>query len=162
VSAELFRLFGELGIAYTLHEHEAAFTVEQAERSYGHLPGAHTKNLFLRNKRGDTHYLVIVPARKRVDLKTLRGMLGESALSFASPERLLAHLGVIPGSVTPLGLIHDTARAVTVVLDAALLREAALNFHPNTNTATVTISRADFERFLAHRGNPVRTVEIPE
>lgn len=159
---DIYRVLEELGIRFERHDHEAAFTVEQADRIYGHLPGAHTKNLFLRNKKGDRHYLVVVQSSKRVDLKALRGLLEEATLSFASPERLMAHLGVIPGSVTPLGLIHDRAHAVTVVLDRDLLAMEQLNFHPNANTATVTLTQADFQRFLQHCGNAVRTVEIPQ
>jgi Ala-tRNA(Pro) deacylase len=162
MSADIYSVLESLGIPYQRHDHEAAFTVEQAERIYGHLPGAHTKNLFLRNKRGDRHYLLVVPSHRPVDLKALRGVLNEASLSFASPERLMAHLGVIPGSVTPLGLIHDTEHRVTVIVDRELLGAAALNFHPNTNTATVTLAPPDFERFLKHCGNPVRFVEIPQ
>ncbi len=158
---EIYRVLEQLGIRYGRHDHEAAFTVEQADRIYGHLPGGHTKNLFLRNKKGDRHYLVTVRSDKRVDLKALRGVLDEATLTFASPERLMAHLGVTPGSVTPLGLIHDRAHAVTVILDRDLLAMERLNFHPNANTATVTLTQADFQRFLRHCGNAVRTVEIP-
>jgi Ala-tRNA(Pro) deacylase len=156
----LFRVLAELDVAYECHEHEAAFTVPQAEAIYGHLPGGHSKNLFLRNKRGDRHYLVVVEASRRVDLKGLRQVLDESTLSFASPERLLAHLGLTPGAVSPLGLIHDRERAVTVILDSDLLRHERLNFHPNVNTATLTLSREDFLRFLARCGNEVRRVEL--
>jgi Ala-tRNA(Pro) deacylase len=161
MTLSVYEVLQGLGIAYTLHEHEAAFTVEQARRIYGHLPGAHCKNLFLRNKKGDRHYLAVVEAAKRVDLRALRQALGERSLTLASPERLLAHLRLTPGSVTPFGLIHDTARAVRVVVDQDLLREPLLNFHPDRNTATLAVSGADFRRFLAHCGNEVRVVEIP-
>ena len=156
----LYRLLDTLGIAYRVTEHEAAFTVEQADHLYGHLPGAHTKNLFLRNKRGDRHYLVLVPSHKPVDIKALKARLDESTLSFASPERLLRHLGLTPGSVTPFGLINDPGHIVTVVLDRDLLAADTLNFHPNRNTATLTLARADFQRFLEHMGHEVRVVEL--
>jgi Ala-tRNA(Pro) deacylase len=156
----LYRLLDELGIRYRVTEHEAAFTVEQADHLYGHLPGAHTKNLFLRNKRGDRHYLVLVHSHKQVDIKALKLRLAESTLSFASPERLLRYLGVTPGSVTPFGLVNDPERAVTVILDRDLLAADTLNFHPNRNTATLTLSREDFQRFLAHGGHEVRLVEL--
>ena len=156
----LYRLLDTLGIAYRVTEHEAAFTVEQADRLYGHLPGAHTKNLFLRNKRGDRHYLVLVPSHKPVDIKALKAWLDESTLSFASPERLLRHLGLTPGSVTPFGLINDPGHIVTVVLDRDLLAADTLNFHPNRNTATLTLARADFQRFLEHLGHELRLVAL--
>jgi Ala-tRNA(Pro) deacylase len=103
MSTDIYVVLDRLGIPYRKTEHPPAFTVEQAETLYGHLPGAHTKNLFLRNKKGNRHYLVIVRSDKRVDLKALGGLLGEATLSFASPERLMRYLGVTPGAVTPLG-----------------------------------------------------------
>jgi Ala-tRNA(Pro) deacylase len=161
MSTALYEVLDRLGIAYRQHDHEAAFTVEQADRIYGHLPGTHTKNLFLRNKKGDRHYLLVVPSGKRVDLKALRTVVGESTLSFASPERLMKYLGVTPGAVTPLGLIHDRERAVCILLDRDLLAAEALNFHPLRNTATLALARADFQRFLEHQGNEVRVLELP-
>ena len=156
MSGELYRVLDGLGIAYTVTEHEAVFTVEEAHRCYGHLEGGHTKNLFLRNKKGDRHYLVVAESTRTVDLKALRGLLEESALSFASPQRLLTHLGLTPGSVSPFGLIHDEARHVIVVLDAQLMNHAVLNFHPNVNTATLSLASADFRRFLEHLGHELR------
>jgi len=153
-------LLDSLGIAYTLTEHEAAFTVEQADVLYGHLEGAHTKNLFLRNKKGGQHYLAVVESHTPVDLKALRGELEETTLSFASPERLMTHLGLTPGSVSPFGLINDEARHVKVVLDSALRGFETVNFHPNTNTATISLARADFQRFLEQSGHEVRWVDF--
>lgn len=158
----LYEVLAELGVAYEHHPHEAAYTVEEADRLYGHLPGGHSKNLFLRNKKGDTQYLVVVESAKRVNLKALQEALGESKLSMGSPERLLRTLALTPGSVTPLALLNEGAREVKVVLDEGLLRHDPLNFHPNVNTATISLARADFERFLAHCGNEVRRLEVPE
>jgi Ala-tRNA(Pro) deacylase len=157
----LYRVLDGLGIAYTVTGHEAAFTVEQADRLYGHLPGAHARNLFLRNKRGQRHYLVVAGSHTPVNLRALRDMLDESTLSFASPERLMRYLGLNPGSVSPFGLINDREHAVRVILDRHLLDCETLNFHPNVNTATLTLSRTDFERFLAACGNEVRRVTLP-
>lgn len=159
-SEPVYRLLEALGVDYRVTEHEAAFTVEQADPLYGHLPGAHTKNLFLRNKRGTQHYLVIVLSHRQVDIKALKAELGESTLSFASPERLQRYLGLTPGSVSPFGLIHDTGRAVRVILDRTLLTHDVLNFHPNRNTATLSLARADFQRFLEHCGHEVRVVDF--
>ena len=158
----LYRLLDEWGIAYAVTQHEAAFTVEQADRIYGDLPGAHCKNLFLRNKRGTQHYLVVAESHRPVDLKALRDRLGESGLSFASPERLQQYLGLTPGSVSPFGLINDPARAVSVIVDEGLLAHTQLNFHPNVNTATLTVSREAFQRFLAHVGHSVRWLDFPQ
>ncbi|HEX9844095.1 MAG TPA: prolyl-tRNA synthetase associated domain-containing protein [bacterium] len=160
MSEQLYRVLDELGIHYTVTEHEAAFTVQQADHLYGHLPGAHSKNLFLRNKRGDRHYLVVAESHRPVDIKALKARLDESTLSFASPERLLRYLGLTPGSVSPFGLIHDGERAVRVILDRGLLAHERLNFHPNVNTATLTLALQDFQRFLAHCGHEVRVLDF--
>lgn len=162
MSDPLFRVLDDLGIAYRVTEHEAAFTVEQADHLYGHLPGAHSKNLFLRNKKGSQHYLVVVESHRPVDIKALRERLGESTLSFASPERLERYLGLTPGAVSPFGLINDADRAVHVIVDRGLLAHEQVNFHPNRNTATVTLPMADFQRFLAHLGYEVQLMDFPE
>jgi Ala-tRNA(Pro) deacylase len=149
-----------LGIPYARHEHPPVATVEEAEKHWAGLQGAHCKNLFLRNNKGNRHYLVIAPVSRGIDLRRLNAALGEDRLSFASPERLKRWLGVEPGSVSPFGLINDEGRQVQVVCDAALRSSAALGFHPNINTATLEIALADLEKFLAWRGNPVRWLEL--
>src|SRR5512137_431404 len=142
-----------LGILYVRHEHPPVATVEEAEKHWAGLKGTHCKNLFLRNYKGNRHYLVIAPVTRGVDLRRLNAELGEDRLSFASPERLERWLGVEPGSVSPFGLINDATHHVQVVCDLALRESAALGFHPNVNTATLEITLADFERYLAWRGN---------
>jgi Ala-tRNA(Pro) deacylase len=149
-----------LGIPYVRLEHPPVATVEEAEKHWAGLKGTHCKNLFLRNYKGKRHYLVIAPVTRGIDLRRLTGLLGEDRLSFASPERLRRWLGVEPGSVSPFGLVNDETRGVEVVCDTALRSSAALGFHPNVNTATLEISLADFEKFLAWRGNAVRWLEL--
>jgi len=149
-----------LGISYVRHEHPPVATVEEAEKHWAGLQGAHCKNLFLRNYKGNRHYLVIAPVTRGIDLRRLNDELGEDRLSFASPERLKRWLGVEPGSVSPFGLINDASHEVRVVCDLALRSSSRLGFHPNVNTATLEISSADFERFLADCGNPVRWLEL--
>ncbi|MDH4248826.1 MAG: prolyl-tRNA synthetase associated domain-containing protein [Deltaproteobacteria bacterium] len=160
MTLDIYQVLDELAIPYTRHDHEAAFTVEQADRLYGNLPGGHFKNLFLRNKKGDRHYLLVAESHKSVDLKAVRDLVGESSLSFASPERLRAHLGLTPGSVSPFGLINDRERRVSVLLDSDLFGHAWVNFHPNINTSTLTVARESFQKFLEHTGHPVRVVEL--
>ncbi len=160
MSEEIYKVLDRLGIGYRITEHPAAFTVEQADGFYGHLEGMHSKNLFLRNKKGGQHYLVIAESHKEVDLKALRALVGESSLSFASPERLMDCLGLTPGSVSPFGLINDGERKVLVILDEDLLDAETVNFHPNINTATVSLSSRDFQRFLAHCGHEVRVASF--
>jgi Ala-tRNA(Pro) deacylase len=160
VEREVLEALEALGIAFVRHEHPPVATVEQAEEHWAGLKGAHCKNLFLRNNKGNRHYLVIAPVTRGIDLKRLNIQLGEDRLSFASPERLKRVLGLEPGSVSPFGLIHDAGREVRVVLDRSLKDSAFLGFHPNINTATLEISLADLEKFLAWRGNPVRWLEL--
>jgi Ala-tRNA(Pro) deacylase len=154
--AKVLEVLDELGIGYTRREHPPVFTVEQAEKQWTDVQGAHCKNLFLRNKKGNRHYLVILLSRKQADLRGLNEKLNEDRLSFASPERLRQYLGLEPGSVSPFGLINDHRKEVIVIVDQDLKNEDRVNFHPNVNTATVGISAADFEKFLGWSGQTVR------
>ncbi len=160
VERKVLEALDALGIPYVRHEHPPVATVEEAEKHWSGLKGAHCKNLFLRNYKGNRHYLVIAPVGRGIDLRRLNAALGEDRLSFASPERLRRWLGVEPGSVSPFGLVNDETRHVQVVCDEALRSSEALGFHPNVNTATLEIAFADFERFLAARGNAVRWLEL--
>ena len=150
----------ELGIAFTRHEHPPVATVEEAMVHWAGIDATHCKNLFLRNQKGNRHYLVILTHSKKADLKTMADQIGDGKLSFASPERLMTHLGLTPGSVSPFGLINDADHAVHVVLDRDLQSAARVAFHPNINTVTFTLSAADFDRFLAACGNPIQSVSI--
>jgi len=149
-----------LDIRYELFEHPPVNTGDEAAVHWQSIPGAAVKNLFLRNKKGDRHYLAILGIEKQADLRQLVKVIGDDRLSFASPERLQKYLGVTPGSVSPLGLVHDTTKAVRVILDSDLRTAERLIFHPNDNTASLTISGSDFQRFLADRGNSVRWVKL--
>ncbi len=150
----------ELGIAYERHEHPPVPTVEDAQQHWAGIDATHCKNLFLRNQKGNRHYLVILVWTKRADLRAIAEQIGDGKLSFASPERLKTHLGVDPGSVSPFGLINDRTHAVHVMLDRDLKSAARLSFHPNINTRTLVVSGSDFERFLTSCGNIVRFVTV--
>jgi Ala-tRNA(Pro) deacylase len=151
---------GELGIRFTRHEHPPVATVEEAMLHWEGIDAIHCKNLFLRNQKGDRHYLVVLTASKRADLRAVAEQIGDGKLSFASPERLMAHLGVTPGAVAPFGLINDREHTVRVVLDQDFQAAARLAFHPNINTLTLTIAAADFKKFLDACGNRVQYVTI--
>jgi Ala-tRNA(Pro) deacylase len=153
---KVYQVLKELGISFVKHDHPPVFTVEQAELHWHNITGAHCKNLFLRNKKGNRHYLVILEHLKNADLKVLTGKLGEDRLSFASAERLQKYLGLEAGSVSPFGLINDSGRDVTVIIDQDLKKAEKVNFHPNVNTATLGISFSDFEKFLAWSAHAVR------
>jgi len=151
-----------LGIAYTRHEHPPVATAEAADEHWSAIDATHCKNLFLRNQKGTRHYLVIVKHLKRADLRAVADQIGDGKLSFGSPERLMTHLGVTPGSVSPFGLLHDAGHDVRVVLDRDLALKPAdrISFHPNINTVTLTLAFSDFERFLESCGNPVSYVAV--
>jgi Ala-tRNA(Pro) deacylase len=159
-AARVFAVLDDLRVGYQSFTHPAVFTAEEAAEHWAGIDGTAVKNLFLRNKKGDRHYLVIIGIDRQADLRHLARVVGDDRLSFGSPERLMEQLGLTPGSVSPFGLINDSCRAVRVVLDEDLRRADRLIFHPNINTASLTIALADFERFLAWRGNPVRWVRL--
>jgi Ala-tRNA(Pro) deacylase len=148
-----------LGIAFARYEHPPVATAVEAEEHWADIDATHCKNLFLRNQKGNHHYLVILKHPKRADLRSVAEQIGDGKLSFASPERLMIHLGLTPGSVSPFGLINDAAHDVRVFLDKDL-KSDRISFHPNINTVTYVLAFADFERFLATCGNPVKYVTI--
>ena len=150
----------ELGIGYERHEHPPVATVEEAEQHWAGIAATHCKNLFLRNQKGSRHYFVIITHLKKANLRAVADQVGDGKLSFASPERLMGHLGLTPGSVSPFGLVNDRAHAVRVVLDRDLKTAERLSFHPNVNTATLVVSATDFRKFLDACGNPVQYVSV--
>ena len=149
-----------LGVHYERFEHPPVPTVEEAVKHWAGIDAAHCKNLFLRNQKGNRHYLVIVASTKRADLRAVAAQIGDGKLSFASPERLMTYLGVTPGSVSPAGLINDREHHVRVYLDRDLKSAERISFHPNVNTATLTVTFRDFERFLAACGNQVSLLDV--
>jgi Ala-tRNA(Pro) deacylase len=157
---QLFDRLAGLGIVHRTVEHEAVFTVEQAKQHRGVLPGHHIKNLFLRNKKEEM-WLVVALEDRAIDLKRLGEELGAGRLSFGSPERLKTWLGVEPGSVTPLAVINDTQRKVTLVLDRGLAEGGPINAHPLTNTMTSALSLPDLQRFFAATGHAPRWLDFP-
>src|SRR3954467_14332804 len=157
---EVYRTLDALGIHYERFEHPPVFTADDAAAHWAPIRATPVKNLFLRNKKGDRHYLVILEIAKEADLRQLVKIIGDDRLSFGSPDRLMAQLGVTPGSVSPFGLLHPESRSVQVIVDEDLRRAERLIFHPNDNTASLTITVADLERFLASRPNPVRWLKL--
>lgn len=144
-----------LGVRYERYEHPPVFTAEDAAQHWNAIAGTQCKNLFLRNKKGDRHYLAILEISRRADLKEIVKLVGDDRLSFGSPERLRRALGLTPGSVSPFGLLNDEDGSVRVLIDSALKGADRLIFHPNINTASVVMSWTDLERFLSTRRNRV-------
>jgi Ala-tRNA(Pro) deacylase len=157
---DLFAYLDRLGIAHATVTHAPAFTVEEARVLRGRVAGAHTKNLFLKDKK-DALFLVVALEEAVIELKSLHRALGASGrFSFGSAELLRATLGVEPGSVTPFAVLNDTAAQVNVVLDADMMRHPVLNYHPLRNTMTTTIAREGLLAFLTATGHPPRILAV--
>ncbi len=156
---QLMAKLAELGIETRTVTHAPVFTVDEAKAVRGEMVGAHSKNLFLKDKKGPL-FLVTTLEDRPIDLKELRGRIGAKNLSFGKPELLMEVLGLEPGSVSPFGVVNDTACQVQVVLDAEMLRRPPLNFHPLTNTATTAIGPDDLLKFLGATGHEPMIVEF--
>lgn len=159
--SDFYQFLADNRIEYQRFDHPAVYTVAEAKRLVPPLPAAKTKNLFLRDKKGNRHYLVVVPADKRINIKELPRVLGSDRLSFGSPARLQQYLGVEPGAVTIFAIFNDPKHEVELVVDLALWQADAFQFHPLVNTSTLVISRANLDRFIAKMGHVPRILEVP-
>ena len=158
----VYRTLEELGISYTIAEHAPMHTVEDMMNATLGTQGTIAKNLFLRDAKGRRHFLIVIRWDKNVDIKTLRTVIGSTALSFGSEERLMTHLGIRPGSVSPFCILNNTEKNVEVFFDRDLAACPLVGVHPNDNTATVFLTFADLERTVRHHGNPATLISIPE
>lgn len=149
-----------MGIGWTMHEHHAVFTVEASAQLHDTIPGAHTKNLFLKDSGGQ-FWLVTAPHDARVDLKALSAVIGSRKLSFGKAEDMERLLGVTPGSVTPLAAMNDDGREIRVAIDSRLATPDRVNVHPLRNTATIGVSGSDLIAFLRDTGHDILVVEVP-
>jgi Ala-tRNA(Pro) deacylase len=157
---QLFAALDALGIAHRSVQHPPLFTVEQSRTLRGQIPGGHTKNLFLRDKK-HALYLVVALEDAEIDLKRLHRLLGASGrFSFGSADLLREVWGVEPGAVTPFGAINDAQGRVTVVLDAAMMEHATLNYHPLVNTMTTSIAGDNLVKFLESTGHVPRIERV--
>jgi Ala-tRNA(Pro) deacylase len=153
---DLFAYFDRLGIAHTTHRHRPIFTVEEGADLKAQLPGGHSKNLFLKDKKGQL-FLLSALGDAAIDLNAVSKLIGAGRFSFGSPERLMENLGVTPGSVTLFALINDPERKVTLLLDEGFFAHDPVNFHPLENNATTAISPADMLKFIRSLGRePIR------
>ncbi|CAH2212245.1 prolyl-tRNA synthetase associated domain-containing protein [Tepidibacter aestuarii] len=156
----VYDILEKLSIEYEKYTHIPVYTIEEADNLNLDIKGAHCKNLFVRDRKGRQHYLIIIEDNKKVDLKKLSWDINSTNLSFASEERLFKYLKLKPGSVTAFGLINDKDKHVKLLIDKDLKNFEYISFHPNVNTATVTISYEDFEKFLEFIGNEVNYIEV--
>jgi Ala-tRNA(Pro) deacylase len=157
---DLFRFLNGLGIAHETKYHAPVFTVAESVALRDEIPGGHTKNLFLKDKK-DQYFLLTVDEHATVDLKTVHQIVGgASKFSFGKPEKLMEYLGVIPGAVTAFGVINDAGQNVTIVLDADLMNNDIINCHPLSNDATTSISRDDLIRFIEATGHKANVLKV--
>ena len=157
---DLFAFLDQLGIEVTTKYHPPVFTVEESKALRDATPGGHTKNLFLKDKKG-RYFLLTVGQDAVIDLKTIHTVIGASGrVSFGKPDALMEYLGVIPGAVTAFGVINDTNNAVTLIFDKALMAHDVINAHPLTNDATTSIHSGDLERFVEATGHEVNVLKL--
>ena len=157
---KVFAYLDDRGIDYEWYEHPEAPTIEIARRWWRNDGSKHCKNLFFRNHKGNRHYLVVFDCERELAIRDLEQRLHQGKLSFASPERMERRLGLLPGSVSPFGLINDDENHVYLFLDENLRDSASLSFHPNDNRATVVIGRNEFERYLDEVGNAYEYISL--
>ncbi len=157
---ELLDALGQMGVAWTIHEHMPVFTVEESAQLHRDIAGMHTKNLFLKDAGGQ-FWLVSAPHDARVDLKALPAVIGSKKLSFGKAEDMEPRLSVTPGSVTPLAAFNDVGGSVKIVIDARLAAAGCVNVHPLRNSATLSISGQNLINFLTQHGHRPIIVDIP-
>ncbi len=156
----VYQTLEKLNIAFEYIEHPPAPTIEIAKQYWAGHDAQHCKNLFFRNHKGNRHYLVILDCEQNLAIHDIEKRLKQGKLTFASEQRMQKHLGLMPGSVSPFGLIYDTTKNVHVFLDINLKKSKRISFHPNLNTASLIISFEDFLRYLDYVGNSFEFLEI--
>lgn len=156
---ELLSLLEKLAIPTTLYKHRAVFSVGEADELDNSMPGAHTRNLFIRDKR-ENMFLITLLANKPVKLDRLADLLGAGRFSFGSPERLMKYLGVTPGSVTPFAMMNDKEHKVTLILDAEMMEQDIVNYHPLINTMTVGLPPSGLTKFLENCGSKFQIIDL--
>jgi Ala-tRNA(Pro) deacylase len=157
---KVYQVLDTLGIDYEKYEHPPVMTIADIEKLDFTMEPMHCKNLFLRNEKGNQHYLALVHHNKKANTRGIAKKIGSTRLSFASDKRLKTHLGLEPGGVSVFGLIHNEDRKVIVLVDEDLRKEEKLTFHPNVNTASVIISQEGLKKFLDYAGHPVRYITM--
>ncbi len=151
---DLFKLLEEKGLNFQIHDHEPLFTVEDSEKMRGIIDGAHTKNLFLKNKKNN-FFLLSCDENTKVDLKKFSKAINAKNLSFAKEDYLNKYLGIKPGSVSPYSLLNDNENEVSFYIDDKLANSEIINFHPLINTTTITIKTSDFIKFIIENGKKI-------
>lgn len=160
MATQVYEFLNGLGIEFICYEHEPTPTAEHVAILENKIRGKHCKNLFLKNSKGDQLYMLIAPHDKPVDLKKTARLIGSTRLSFAEADQMWTYLKLLPGAVSPFGLIHDLDHAIKVLLDEEIMSYDHINFHPNVNTATVSLRVEDFIKYLNATGNSWQTIAL--
>jgi Ala-tRNA(Pro) deacylase len=156
----LYEILNNLGISFEYYEHPPAPTIDIARQYWKNVNATHCKNLFFRNHKGDKHYLVILEHSQNLDIHDLEKRLKQGKISFASEKRMEKFLGVLPGSVSPFGLINDPGHQVIVFIDSNIAQSTKISFHPNVNTASLVLLLNDFLKFMNYCGNDYRFIQL--
>jgi len=151
----------ELGIAYTLHHHQAVFTVAESDKVDAQIDGTHCRNLFLRDKK-KKNFLLVLQNATDVDIKKLPAIIKSYRLSFGSSERLWEYLGVRPGSVCPFAIMNDTNHQVKILLDKSMMETNIVNYHPLLNTMTIGLKPTDLLKFIETTGHEAHIVDLSD
>ena len=159
---DIYALLESLSIPFERYDHAPVFTCDEADAAVPNTAAVQTKNLFLRDKRGRRHILLVTSCAKSVDVKRFADQIDADHLSFGSAERLEKYLGVTPGSVTVLGLMNDALNAVELCVDADVWHTPSWRCHPLINSVTLVLARTDIERFLSHTGHTPRVLKLEE
>jgi Ala-tRNA(Pro) deacylase len=158
----VYNALEKLNIKFDYYEHPPVPTIEDAKKYWVDISAQHCKNIFLRNHKGNKHYLVIIDYRVEVNMHNLESKLKQGKLSFASEQRMMKYLGITTGSVSPFGLLNDENDHVHLFIDKSLKNAEKISFHPNLNTASIVISFTDFIRFLNYAGNSYEFIQLYE
>jgi Ala-tRNA(Pro) deacylase len=158
----IYKILKDLNIHFDYYGHPPVPTIDEARKYWKDIEATHCKNLFFRNHKGNLHYLVIIEHSRDLFIRDLEKRLKQGKLSFASDKRMNKYLGLMPGSVSPFGLINDTSGHVRIFLDENLKRSKKISFHPCVNTASLVITFEDFERFLHWTGNNYEYLKLYE
>ena len=157
--AELYAVFQKIGITeYRVHEHKAIFSTREAEEEGLTMPGLNLKNLLIKDKKTEHFYMIVLEDHRQMDAKHFKTLTGWGKIRFANEEEMWDLLRLTPGAVSPFGLLNDKDHRVTVVLERLITRapdEELVNFHPNRNTATLSLRKADFLKFLDYMGTEI-------
>lgn len=157
---KVYEVLEKLCIPYEKYDHPAVYTCREADIYTSGLKGVHTKNLFLKNRRGDNHYLVVMCEDKTLDIKKFSEKIFDRNLSFASADRLMKYLGLTAGSVSLFGIVNDEDHEVEVCIDEDIMKEEFINSHPNVNTSTLVLRVSDMIRFLDYSQNRYSVINL--